>query len=757
MDSFRVRLWASALLSLALMASHAIGAQTFTNPVLKGADPSVILVGGTYYSIGSGCPDPQLGHAHGNICIRSSPTLVGLGAVTPVVVWRAPLTGPNSADVWAPDLEYFDGQWYIYYAADSGSNDHHLFALVPDVPGHVLGTWSFARTDGPVGELPINWTSQWGIDPDVFLASDHKLYLTYACRPTDNPTAPNWKYQGICLSAMSNPLHLTGKIISLSSPTQPWETRNYPTEEGPVGFTHNGVDYIVFSASFSGSPDSYAEGILINDRPPQPGGAGNPLLNSASWRKVGPIFDGHHTAYGTASVVLVDSSDHTELWNVYHGVNCLTDCPPGVLGTWRSRSDRMQQAYWSASGELVLGYPVDIVTKENQGEAVSLDLPSTSGRGSRSLPAWGPAFGDAAEGDTTEGLKVGEWASPEKMPTAAGASISSKSLDPRRYDQIFFGANPNLLDYVLSTDVQLVLTGKDDPAPKYGVYGAYVDHRNFYVAMLDVTVCPAPGCLATDAFADGVDQGWKNCPLPQGFDPAKPNHLVIEAISGGYSLFINDMPLSGPCQDRRFFLDHGQSAANGSNGQVGAVVEDTEASFTNFNVSYGVPQDSQTASQGFNTTYNLNLQQTYSFRSQTSRMNLDNHCYGCKGGSATNSQVVQYPPFAPYPTMTSPTQLWTLRGTGGGHFMIRSVLSGKCLANLDKPQTGDPDANLEQLPCKNTASQNWLFTPRGDGNFSIGNQASSLVLESGGGREQDPVRLRHANGSSAQNWLLVIQ
>ena len=773
MYSWAVRMRAPALFALGLFSGNFVGAQTFTNPVFKGADPSVLLVGGMFYSVGSGCPDGQLGGSKGAICIRASSTLVGLGAAKPVTVWRAPLSGPNTAEVWAPDLKYFDGKWYIYYAADTGDNQHRLFALAPNVPGQVLGGWGAADTGLPAGRLPINWVSQWAIDPDVFIAADHRFYLTYSCRPTDDTTAPNNRLQGICLSGMSDPLHLTGKVVGLSTPTQPWEVRHYPTEEGPVGLVHNGITYIVYSASFSGSPDAYTEGILSNDMPPQPEGVGNPLLNPASWVKKGPIFDGHHFAYGTASVVLVPSADHTELWNVYHGVNCFSSCPQDLFGTWSNRSDRMQKAYWSVAGDLVLGYPVDIVTMDKQGTAVPLALPSTDGKGSSLLPAWGAAFGDAAEGDNVHGLQAGAWSFPAAAmpdrstvvfdpastsaapPAPDAGTISSTSLDPRRYDQIFFESNPNLENYVVSTDVQLLGLGTDDPAPRYGVYGAYVDHNNFFLAMFDISVCPSPGCLTTDAMTDGADRGWKSCPLPAGFDARSVNDLTIEAVSGAYTLAVNGTLLSGSCQNRRFFLESEQIPIHGSNGQAGVVVEDAKAAYTHFNVSYGVPLDSDTAAQSLNRPYTLSTVQTYVFRNQATRMNLDNHCLGCKGAGSDNTQAIQYPAAAPYPLATSATQLWTLHSASGGSFSIKSPLSGKCLA--DTQAAGAPGALLQQVPCRNNGSQNWSFVPRGDGYYTIRNQATSRAIESGGADQLLPLRLGDLDNSSKQNWLLVIK
>jgi hypothetical protein len=96
---------------------------------------------------------------------------------------------------------------------------------------------------------------------------------------------------------------------------------------------------------------------------------------------------------------------------------------------------------------------------------------------------------------------------------------------PGRYDQSFFGSNPNWRNYVLSTNIQLVATGTQDKHPKYGVYGAYMDHDNYYVAMIDTKVCATPGCIATDAVVNGTDQGWQNCKLSFGFNPTAANLL----------------------------------------------------------------------------------------------------------------------------------------------------------------------------------------------------------------------------------------
>jgi GH43 family beta-xylosidase len=695
-----------------------------------------------YYSVQSSCRGATNGPA---ICIRAAATLQGLGHTRPVLVWSAPASGANSAEIWAPQLDVLNGNFYIYYAASSaaGLNDHKLFALVPGTPGDPLKPWVVAETGAAGGQLVTNWKSVWAIDPDVFQASDGKDYLLYACRQ-DNSGTERSKYQSICLSAMSDPLHLSGQTVSLSNPVQPWETRTFPTQEGPFGFVRDGVDYILYSASFSGTPDDYAEGLLVNNHPPQPDGKGNPLTNPAAWIKQGPVFDGHHASYGTASNVLVPSPDGSELWNVYHGTDCLKDCPMTDQKTWRDRSIRVQKAGWSATGELVMGYPVDILNLDKTGEEVPLPAPSTDGSGSRNIPAWGAAFGDAAENDTAAGQPAGTWES------SGPAAISSTAEDAGQLDRKFFGANPSWQDYVLYTRVKLVETGTGDPHPGYGVFGAYVDHQNYFTAIIDVTSCGSPGCVRTDAVVDGADKGSQTCALPTNFIPTVPNTLVVEAANGSFTILVNGSPLSGKCQVRRFALLAGQTALHGSNGQVGVVVENTKAEYTSFGVSPNLPLDGR----------------TFALRNQASRMNLGNACNGCIGKAVVGAPVIQYPAVAPFPLTTSGTQLWTLHEKHDGYFEIVSALSNMCLDDPfgnSKPARTLPQAEgtstmLWQHPCKGTDAQLWRFVPVSDASsFVIQNKASMLYLDGFDTAATTQMWVNAKSGTMSQIWQLIVQ
>ena len=92
----------------------------YTNPILSsGADPWVIKHEGWYYYC-SGVP--------GGIGVSRSRDLHKINP--PVRVWKVPEKGQwNSTCVWAPELHFWKGKWYIYYAAGySGPPFIHLLS-----------------------------------------------------------------------------------------------------------------------------------------------------------------------------------------------------------------------------------------------------------------------------------------------------------------------------------------------------------------------------------------------------------------------------------------------------------------------------------------------------------------------------------------------------------------------------------------------------------------------------------------------------
>ncbi|HEY4143519.1 glycoside hydrolase family 43 protein [Pinirhizobacter sp.] len=316
-------------------ASHAA---TFTNPVFVGQDPYIEVVDGIYYYSSSGC-------GIADICVKQSRSLTGLATAPWQAVWKhGPGDIVNSKEVWAPELHYIDGRWYAYYAADDGDNDHHrLFVLAADKSGPALGKFHEADTGLTHGQLKLS-PDHWGIDPNVFTAADGKRYLTWSCTNQADSAFP----QRICLARLRDAVTVDGSTVLLSTPTEPWETRDKPIQEGPVGYARNGRTYITYSGSASWIPNDYAVGLLSLK-------AGGNARDAASWLKSGPIFDHHGTVYGPGSVVFVPSPDGKQQWNVYHAIERL-DCKPNA---YACRDIRMQPMHFDAHGAPVLGVPID--------------------------------------------------------------------------------------------------------------------------------------------------------------------------------------------------------------------------------------------------------------------------------------------------------------------------------------------------------------------------------------------------------------
>jgi GH43 family beta-xylosidase len=56
-------------------------------------------------------------------------------------VWFPPLTGANTSNIWAPELHFIAGKWYIYYAADDGQNENHRMFALESVTDDPLGAY----------------------------------------------------------------------------------------------------------------------------------------------------------------------------------------------------------------------------------------------------------------------------------------------------------------------------------------------------------------------------------------------------------------------------------------------------------------------------------------------------------------------------------------------------------------------------------------------------------------------------------------
>ncbi|GAB3909295.1 glycoside hydrolase family 43 protein [Larkinella knui] len=313
--------------------------QMLSNPLLpSGADPWSIHKDGFYYYT----------HTTGrNLTLWKTRSLAELKTAEKKVVWTPPATGPYSKEIWAPELHFLGGKWYLIFAADDGHNRNHRLWVLENASADPLeGTWTMK------GQIKTP-DDKWAIDGSLFEYKG-KLYLVWSGWEGDENGE-----QDIYICRMENPWTATGKRVRISSPTYAWEIdgkipRPGPDDkpvvlvnEGPQPLWKGNRLFVIYSASGCWT-ESYALGMLSMD-------GNKDLLDAGNWQKQKqPVFkavnvSGTHAAGHNS---FFKSPNGTEDWILYHA-----NPEPGQ-GCGTNRSPRAQKFTWTADGMPQFGQPL---------------------------------------------------------------------------------------------------------------------------------------------------------------------------------------------------------------------------------------------------------------------------------------------------------------------------------------------------------------------------------------------------------------
>jgi GH43 family beta-xylosidase len=244
-----------------------------------------------------------------------------------------------SANIWAPEIHYIDGKWYIYYAAarEDAIFDHRMYVIENDSANPLEGNWV------EKGQVKTDWES-FSLDATSF---EHNGQRYYVWAQRDPKIEGN---SNLYISKMVNPWTIEGPQVMITTPEYDWETIGFLVNEGAAVLKRNGKIFISFSAS--ATDYNYCMGLLTADE-------NSDLLDPSSWVKTeGPVFktNEENSQYGPGHNSFTVSEDGTQDILIYHARNYRE-----IVGDplWDpNRHTRAQVFTWNEDGTPNFGVPV---------------------------------------------------------------------------------------------------------------------------------------------------------------------------------------------------------------------------------------------------------------------------------------------------------------------------------------------------------------------------------------------------------------
>lgn len=263
------------------------------------ADPQIYKHHDGYYYFTASVP------AYDRLELRRAETIEGLAQAEPVSVWHKPDSGPLSDLIWAPELHFNQGGWYIYFAAapnreiKGGVFQHRMYCISTQADNPLTGEWSQPR------QIDTGMDS-FCLDATTFT---HKDQLYYVWAQKDPAIEGN---SNLYIAPMDQPDRIAGDPVRLSIPEFDWETRGFLVNEGPAVLIRHGRVLLTYSAS--ATDENYCMGLLWADDNAD-------LLDPKSWTKVSePVFqsDYDNNIFGPGHNSFTQAEDGETDLLVYH-------------------------------------------------------------------------------------------------------------------------------------------------------------------------------------------------------------------------------------------------------------------------------------------------------------------------------------------------------------------------------------------------------------------------------------------------------
>jgi GH43 family beta-xylosidase len=229
------------------------------------ADPFVTRAAdGTYYFTAS-VP------AYDKIILRHADTLEGLRTAEEKTIWNKHESGDMSQHIWAPELHYVKGNWYVYFAGSRAEDIWRLRPYVLKCEGQdpMTDAWTemgqIQRSDDDIYSF-----QSFSLDATI-LENKGELYYIWAEKVSVGVGISN-----LYIARMETPTKMATAQVLLTTPDYDWERVDIWVNEGPAILKHDGRIFMTFSASATG--ECYCIGMLSI-------GEDEDLLDPKAWKK----------------------------------------------------------------------------------------------------------------------------------------------------------------------------------------------------------------------------------------------------------------------------------------------------------------------------------------------------------------------------------------------------------------------------------------------------------------------------------------
>jgi len=272
------------------------GTIDFTNPIGGYPDPSVILGNDGYYYYA------YTDYADGKpaIFIKRALNLCDITYAEPRLVWKVTAGMPGSAieSVWAPQLYFFDGVWYMYATCANSTN------ISANRKPYV-----WVGGEQPSDDFEFFGIME-GVETQRFYASPRFVDWN-GIRYLVCGSIVNGSYS-LIVTKTESPTKLVGAPTVIARYTMGFEAKIL---EGPVPIiSPNGTLYVTYAAGHT-RLEEYCTGLLRFT-----GSKTDSLLDSSKWHKYSEPFhfaSPENGVYSPGAMVFVKSPDGAQTWCVF--------------------------------------------------------------------------------------------------------------------------------------------------------------------------------------------------------------------------------------------------------------------------------------------------------------------------------------------------------------------------------------------------------------------------------------------------------